>query len=147
MSRDSSGTPTTVQATDLNPRNPLGCSYALIPERLCCLPGGELLVLSWTLDARRATACLGYLLRELGACTGLCGRTVREALRWQGATKRSVDAPGRAQRGAKRRAGKALRGAHGGAIRPRSNAEQGDPARMQRPSNAARVHSAGRMAW
>ena len=34
-------------------------------------------MLSWILAARRATACLGYTLRELGACTGLCGRTVQ----------------------------------------------------------------------
>ena len=60
-----------------HPRNPLGCSYALVAERLLNLPPGELLVLSWILAARRATACLGYSLSELGACTGLCGRTVQ----------------------------------------------------------------------
>ena len=31
MQRNS--TATTAQGRDLNPRNPLGCSYALIPER------------------------------------------------------------------------------------------------------------------
>ena len=48
--------------------------HALIAARPLDLPPGELLVLSWILAARRATACLGYSVRELGACTGLCGR-------------------------------------------------------------------------
>ena len=57
-----------------NPRNPLGCSYALVAARLLDLPPGELLVLSWLLAARRRTCVLGYELGELGAATGFCGR-------------------------------------------------------------------------
>lgn len=59
-----------------NPRNPLGCSYALVPERLADLPGGELIVLSWLLAARRSTACLRYTAQELGAATGWDSRTL-----------------------------------------------------------------------
>ena len=58
----------------------------------------------------------------------------------------SVDEPGRAPRGAKRRAGQARRGARSGAARPRSNAERSGPARMQRASNAARALSADSLA-
>ncbi len=67
----------TAQGPRPNPRNPLGCSYALVPARLLDLPGGELVVLSWLLAARRKTCCLGYTLAELGAATGFCGRTVQ----------------------------------------------------------------------
>ncbi len=59
-----------------HPRNPLGCSYALIPERLTLLPGGELIVLAWLLAARRATACLTYTVQELGRATGFCSKTL-----------------------------------------------------------------------
>lgn len=59
-----------------NPRNPLGCSYALVPGRLADLPGGELIVLSWLLAARRSTACLRYTAQELGAATGWDSRTL-----------------------------------------------------------------------
>ena len=59
-----------------HPKNPLGCSYALIPERLSLLPGGELIVLAWLLAARRATACLTYTVQELGRATGFCSKTL-----------------------------------------------------------------------
>ncbi len=61
---------------DFHPRNPLGCSYALIPERLTVLPGGELLALAWLLAARRSTACLRYTVQQLGAATGFCSKTL-----------------------------------------------------------------------
>ena len=55
-----------------------GSNYALLPERLLCLPGGELLVLAVLLSQRRSN---GTFLRpltfgELAASLGFCGKTL-----------------------------------------------------------------------
>ena len=55
-----------------------GSNYALIPARLLCLPGGELLVLAVLLSQRRSN---GTFLRsltfgELAASLGFCGKTI-----------------------------------------------------------------------
>ena len=55
-----------------------GSNYALLPERLLCLPGGELLVLAVLLSQRRSN---GTFLRpltfgELARSLGFCGKTL-----------------------------------------------------------------------
>ena len=60
------------------PATQTGSSYALLPARLLCLPGGELLVLSVLLSQRRTN---GTFLRpltfgELARSTGFCGKTL-----------------------------------------------------------------------
>lgn len=67
---------TQAPAHDFHPRNPLGCSYALIPERLTGLPGGELIVLAWLLAARRTECFLTHTVQQLGAMTGWDSRTL-----------------------------------------------------------------------
>ena len=60
------------------PATQAGSSYALLPARLLCLPGGELLVLAVLLSQRRTN---GTFLRpltfgELARSMGFCGKTV-----------------------------------------------------------------------
>ena len=60
------------------PATQAGSSYALLPARLLCLPGGELLVLAVLLSQRRTN---GTFLRsltfgELARSLGFCGKTL-----------------------------------------------------------------------
>ena len=60
------------------PATQAGSSYALLPARLLCLPGGELLVLAVLLSMRRTN---GTFLRpltfgELCRSLGFCGKTL-----------------------------------------------------------------------
>ena len=60
------------------PATQAGSSYALLPARLLCLPGGELLVLAVLLSQRRTN---GTFLRpltfgELARSVGFCGKTL-----------------------------------------------------------------------
>ena len=60
------------------PATQAGSSYALLPARLLCLPGGELLVLAVLLSMRRSN---GTFLRpltfgELARSLGFCGKTL-----------------------------------------------------------------------
>ena len=60
------------------PATQTGSSYALLPARLLCLTGGELLVLSVLLSQRRTNGTFRRPLTfgELARSTGFCGKTL-----------------------------------------------------------------------
>ena len=70
------------------PATQAGSSYALLPARLLCLPGGELLVLAVLLSQRRTNGTFlrpltfGELCRSLGFCGKTRGARLQSASAW-----------------------------------------------------------------